>query len=166
MTPLEEPVDRRPLTSRGWKPMQRIANALIRWRLSPNAISCSSMVFAAGAGAAFYGTTIVPDGARWLWLVAAVCVQLRLLANLFDGMVSLSTLFRPPMFALIRPLPNGRFWGSRLGDSDMPSVHRSSPVERPMTVGEDATDRPPYLKLPWGSASQIELLHRQAGRLA
>ena len=86
--------------------MQRIANALIRWRVSPNAISCSSMVFAAGAGAAFYGTTIVPDGARWLWLVAAVCVQLRLLANLFDGMVAVGSGAESPLGEIYNEVPD------------------------------------------------------------
>ncbi len=82
---------RRPLASRSWKIMGKVADALIRAKISPNAISVSSMVFAALAGSAFYATAVFPDSARWLWLLAAAGIQLRLLANLFDGMVAVGS---------------------------------------------------------------------------
>lgn len=54
----------------------------MRWKVSPNAISVASIVFAAiGAG-------LVLDGDAWALAVAALCIQLRLLCNLLDGMVA------------------------------------------------------------------------------
>jgi phosphatidylglycerophosphate synthase len=52
----------------------------------PNAISLSSIIFAAAAGACLAGTTAY--GSTPLFLLAAVFVQLRLLANMLDGMVA------------------------------------------------------------------------------
>ncbi|MEM8852519.1 MAG: CDP-alcohol phosphatidyltransferase family protein [Pseudomonadota bacterium] len=77
--------NRRPIPSRssGWA--QTIARVLAGWGVSANAISVSSVVFACAAGAAFLAA---PFTSLWLYLVAAVCCPLRLLANLFDGMVA------------------------------------------------------------------------------
>jgi phosphatidylglycerophosphate synthase len=68
---------------------QRLAAWLAARRVRPNAISMSSIVFAAAAGACLIGTTAwssVP-----LFVLAAVFVQLRLLANMLDGMVALGS---------------------------------------------------------------------------
>jgi phosphatidylglycerophosphate synthase len=82
--------NRRPISQRetGW------AKAITRWLartgVSPNTISFSSMVFAGLAGACFYASGITPsDGDRVMLLIgAALFCQLRLLANMFDGMVA------------------------------------------------------------------------------
>ncbi len=47
------------------------------------------MVFGLAAGVLFTMTEMLPDHARWWWLLGAVCVQLRLLGNMFDGMVAI-----------------------------------------------------------------------------
>ncbi len=81
---------RRPISQRdtGW------AKAMTRWLakagVTPNQISYSSMVFAAGAGACFYFWALAEnDLQRALWLFgAALGCQLRLLANMLDGMVA------------------------------------------------------------------------------
>jgi phosphatidylglycerophosphate synthase len=80
---------RRPLKSRdtGWA--KALAGLLLRWRVSPNAISIASVFFAAGAGAALYfSAQSSPAGRALLLALAAAGIQLRLLCNLMDGMVA------------------------------------------------------------------------------
>lgn len=73
---------RRPVASRHHPLIQRIASALVRARVTPNAISLASMA-AAGAGAA-----ALVWGPPWAAWPCALGIQLRLLCNLFDGMVA------------------------------------------------------------------------------
>ncbi|MCP4562661.1 MAG: CDP-alcohol phosphatidyltransferase family protein [Bosea sp.] len=82
--------DRRPLSSRdtGW------ARAIARWLsatgITPNQISMASMAMAACAGIAFwFAGTAAPGPRIGLLLAAALFCQLRLLCNLFDGMVAI-----------------------------------------------------------------------------
>jgi phosphatidylglycerophosphate synthase len=76
--------NRRPLSSRSSTWAVFIANALVRAGVSPNTISVASIFFAAlGAYCLVCFQTV--GG----FLGAAVCVQLRLLCNLFDGMVAI-----------------------------------------------------------------------------
>ena len=75
--------DRRPLASRDTAWARRIASALARSSITPNQISTVSIAFAALGAWALVDT-------RPLALVgAAICVQLRLLCNLVDGMVAI-----------------------------------------------------------------------------
>lgn len=82
--------DRRPLSSRntGW------ARAAARWLTSagitPNQISISSIAMGALAGLLFWAAGSADGGLRIiLLLAAALFCQLRLLCNLFDGMVAI-----------------------------------------------------------------------------
>lgn len=86
---MSAPENRRPLKSRdtGWA--RALAAVLAQRGLSPDAVSAFSMVFAAiGCG------LFVISGGEGGWtrslllLAAGACVQLRLLANLLDGMVA------------------------------------------------------------------------------
>jgi phosphatidylglycerophosphate synthase len=80
MTPPEES-DRRPITVRGAGWAQSLARSLAGMGITPNQISVLSIVFAAfGAGFLYLGD--------WHLLSAALCIQGRLLCNLFDGMVA------------------------------------------------------------------------------
>jgi phosphatidylglycerophosphate synthase len=82
--------DRRPLSSRdtGWA--RAIARRLSDSGITPNQISMASMAMAAVAGAAFWLAGGAASGPRIaLLLAAAVFCQLRLLCNLFDGMVAI-----------------------------------------------------------------------------
>jgi len=82
-------MDRRPLKTRerGWA--KALASILVRSRIKPNAISIVSIVFAAGAGAAFIGSRDAEGATRVAWLITgAACIQLRLLCNMLDGMVA------------------------------------------------------------------------------
>lgn len=75
--------DRRPLKSRGTGWARTLAAALARSAITPNQISLASIVFAAvGAAVLLWWLTSVG------LLLCALCVQLRLLCNLLDGMVA------------------------------------------------------------------------------
>ncbi|MEA2162528.1 MAG: hypothetical protein QOK37_655 [Thermoanaerobaculia bacterium] len=83
-------MDRRPLKSRdrGWA--KALASLLVRWRVRPNVISVFSVVFAVGSGAAFIASRNAEGLTRVALLIAAAAgIQLRLLCNLFDGMVAI-----------------------------------------------------------------------------
>jgi phosphatidylglycerophosphate synthase len=80
---------RRPLKSRDTAWARTLAQGLARWRVSPNAISLGSLVFAAAGAAAMLGAPATGGwGRALLFVLAAGCIQLRLLCNLLDGMVA------------------------------------------------------------------------------
>ncbi len=84
-----EPTGRRPLKTREWPFFKNLAAALARGGATPNGISAASIVFGCCAGAAFAATAYVDGWAlRMCWFGAAVSIQLRLIANLLDGMVA------------------------------------------------------------------------------
>lgn len=81
--------DRRPIAARELGLSRRAAAALSRAGVSPNTISILGMVAGIAAGAALFATSRVPP--PWepaAWIAAALLVQLRLLANMLDGMVA------------------------------------------------------------------------------
>jgi len=82
--------NRRPISQRSHAWAQWLARALVRSGASPNFISGASMVFAALAGLCFYAIALASGaGDRvLLCLGAALFCQLRLLANMMDGMVA------------------------------------------------------------------------------
>ncbi|MBE7497736.1 MAG: CDP-alcohol phosphatidyltransferase family protein [Verrucomicrobiaceae bacterium] len=88
--PEEHLTSRRVLKSRDTSWARALARLCLRAGLRPNGISILSMVFAGGAMACFMvaGDQTTPAGTVGAWLGAAACVQLRLLANLLDGMVA------------------------------------------------------------------------------
>ena len=85
----DAPENRRPLKTRsaGWA--GAMASALGRVGISPDTISFCSVAFAVlgAAGLAMAGESEGPARIGW-FLLAAVCIQLRLLANMLDGMVA------------------------------------------------------------------------------
>ena len=86
---MSDAANRRPLKSRqtGWA--RRLAAQLARAGASPDMISAASMLFALAGAALFVAQAWAEDAARAAGLVlAGVCVQLRLLCNLLDGMVA------------------------------------------------------------------------------
>ena len=84
-----DPTARRPLKSRDRPFFKHLAAALARAGVSPNAISFSSMVFGAAAGLMLAATSCTMGGVqRFAWLASAIFIQLRLIANLLDGMVA------------------------------------------------------------------------------
>jgi phosphatidylglycerophosphate synthase len=93
--------NRRPLTSRSSSWAIFLANALIRARASPNAISVVSVVFAS-LGAYFLVCVPTVGGL----LATAACVQLRLLCNLLDGMVAIEGKRQSATGALYNEIPD------------------------------------------------------------
>ena len=77
---------RRPIAARGLAWPRRCAAWLSRRSVTPNQISWMSVLFAALAA-----WLLVQAGwgaGCWSWLLAALAIQMRLLCNLFDGMVA------------------------------------------------------------------------------
>jgi phosphatidylglycerophosphate synthase len=81
--------DRRPIAARRWRISQAAAAWLVRRRVGANAISVAGMVAGLLAGLALWSTAQAPAAAVALWLVAALLVQVRLVANMLDGMVAI-----------------------------------------------------------------------------
>lgn len=77
-------LERRPIAARssGWA--RFLAARLAASSVTPNQISVVSIAFGALGGLA-----MLAGGAWWSWLLAALCVQLRLVCNLLDGMVAI-----------------------------------------------------------------------------
>lgn len=94
--------NRRPIAARntGWA--NAITRSLIAMKLTPNAISVWSMVFSVVGAAAI----LLSQGAAWAWLVFALCIQLRLLCNLFDGMVAVDSGQASAVGALYNEVPD------------------------------------------------------------
>lgn len=97
---------RRPIAARNLAVTGAIAAWLIRRRTSPDAISAAGMLAALVAGLAFAATVHVEAGAGALWVAGAVLVQLRLLANLFDGMVAVGRGIASPLGELWNEVPD------------------------------------------------------------
>jgi phosphatidylglycerophosphate synthase len=84
--------DRRPIAARNMPIFQRIADRMARVGVSANAISVAGAVCGIAAGAAFAATYFTSGlTLRLLWLLGALMVQLRLQANLLDGMVAIAS---------------------------------------------------------------------------
>lgn len=81
--------DRRPIATRNRKWAQAATVWLASRNVSPNTISIAGMCACMVAGVALAATSICDY--RILWLVAAVGAQLRLTANMLDGMVALAS---------------------------------------------------------------------------
>lgn len=93
---------RRPLASRQTALAQRTARWLSRTSLTPNRISQGSILFAALACVAFWASAHTGPGLTIAFLLlAALCCQMRLLCNLFDGMVAVEGG---------KSEPDGPFW--------------------------------------------------------
>jgi phosphatidylglycerophosphate synthase len=96
------PDSRRPLASRSSGPAQKAVALLLRTSITPNQISLASIaVSAIGAGALL----LAPQRPS-LFLLAALCVQLRLLCNLLDGMVAVEGGRGTPVGGLYNEIPD------------------------------------------------------------
>src|SRR6185436_11680096 len=98
---------RRPLTSRNTRWAAAIANFLAQRGVRPNAISVAIVIFAMGAGLLLYFAGVgTPAPIPWLFVGAAVLIQLRLLCNLFDGMVAIEGGFKTKSGEIFNELPD------------------------------------------------------------
>lgn len=83
----------------------RIAGWLVRRRASPDAISAAGMGCGLLAGGCF-AATAAPDAGPAPWLLGAALVQLRLAANLLDGMVAIGRGVASPLGELWNEVPD------------------------------------------------------------
>ncbi len=84
---MDEPshlASRRPLKSRGTGWARAFTRLLLRTPITPNQISTFGMLVSALGAWAFIASAMQP----WLLLAGAACIQIRLLCNLFDGLVA------------------------------------------------------------------------------
>lgn len=88
---LPDDAHRRPIGARdtGWA--RRLSSFLVERGVSPNWISVGGMAAGVTAGVALYFTHYETDARPWLWLAAPALILLRLLANMFDGMVAVES---------------------------------------------------------------------------
>jgi len=82
-------IDRRPIATRNRKWAQDATAWLASRNVSPNAISIAGMFACIVAGIALALTSV--SNYRILWLIAAIGAQLRLTANMLDGMVAIAS---------------------------------------------------------------------------
>ena len=87
--PATQAIDRRPIATRNRKWAQAATAWLAARHVSPNAISIAGMCACIVGGIAL-GMTSIADY-RILWLICALGAQLRLTANMLDGMVALAS---------------------------------------------------------------------------
>ncbi len=100
--------DRRPIAARRLPVFAAMAAALARARFSPNLISILGMFAAALAGVllALSGAGVAGVTQRLVLAVAAALIQLRLLANMLDGMVAVEGNMRSPTGDLYNEAPD------------------------------------------------------------
>ena len=102
-----QPLDRRPIASRKIGLFQRLAAWMSEKDILPNAISVSSMIFGAAAGGALAATSLTDSWTtRAMWIVAGAMIQLRLIANMLDGMVAISSGTASPVGELYNEAPD------------------------------------------------------------
>ena len=98
---------RRPIKARDSKWAAQVASFLARCGIKPNVISVFSAIFAGLGGLALALSQRVPAwGGAALFVAAAICIQLRLLCNLFDGMVAIEGGFKTKSGEVYNELPD------------------------------------------------------------
>jgi phosphatidylglycerophosphate synthase len=102
-----KPRPRRPLRTRGRASSASLARWLRRRHVEPNQISLASIAIAAGAAACFAALPHAGNSAQLgLLAAAAALVQLRLLANLMDGMLAIEAGRQTPTGPLFNEIPD------------------------------------------------------------
>lgn len=103
------PLDRRPIKARSTRWAAAITNRLAAKGLTPNAISVAGMIIAIVGGGFLACTHLGASGGgieRLFWLLGIACAQVRLLCNLFDGMVAVQTGSASPVGELYNEVPD------------------------------------------------------------
>jgi phosphatidylglycerophosphate synthase len=98
---------RRVLATRntGWA--RALTRRLAAGGVRPNAVSVAGIGFALVSGTAFYGSPWASHEGRGLvLLVAAACIQLRLLCNLLDGMLAVEAGLKSRTGEIFNELPD------------------------------------------------------------
>ncbi|HYE45427.1 MAG TPA: CDP-alcohol phosphatidyltransferase family protein [Caulobacter sp.] len=99
--------NRRPLKTRSAAWAAGLAAALGRARVRPNHISALSVAFAAVGASMFLMASTAEGGGRSVcFVLAGVCIQLRLLCNMLDGMVAVEHGMGSPTGPIWNELPD------------------------------------------------------------
>jgi phosphatidylglycerophosphate synthase len=101
-----QPTERRPIASRDSRWAAVFAAWLADHGVSPNGISIAGMLAAIGAGVCLAATSQAGWHVRICWLAAGALAQVRLLANLFDGMVAIRRQVASPVGELYNEVPD------------------------------------------------------------
>ena len=100
-------LERRPIATREARFSEVLTRWLVALRISPNAISVFGMIAGVVGGVSLAATAWTDDWSmRALWLVGAICIQLRLLCNMLDGMVAVATGTTSPVGHLYNEVPD------------------------------------------------------------
>lgn len=100
-------MDRRPVKAREARWASQLARGLARADFRPNAISLLSFLFALLSGAGLLlGSRFPLPWPIVLFLLASLFIELRLIANLMDGMVAIEGGFQTPAGAVYNELPD------------------------------------------------------------
>lgn len=103
---MTEAAERRPIAARQWRSSQAAARWLAQRGVSANAISLAGMACGIAAGLLLALTSASPRGAWLLWLLAALLIQLRLAANMLDGMVAIASATASRLGELYNEVPD------------------------------------------------------------
>jgi phosphatidylglycerophosphate synthase len=86
---MEHDVARRPLKSRSANWPRQIAFALVRKGFTPNQVSVASLIFSlVGGSCLIFGSSQSHPVTSLLFIATAICIQLRLVCNLLDGLMA------------------------------------------------------------------------------
>lgn len=99
-------MSRRPINARDTKWAAYVAAFLAKRGIKPNQISLLSILFAGLAGGCLLWSPHVLKFKTVLFLLSALCIQCRLLCNLFDGMVAIEGGFKTKSGAVFNDLPD------------------------------------------------------------
>ncbi|MCM8538803.1 MAG: CDP-alcohol phosphatidyltransferase family protein [Lentisphaeraceae bacterium] len=104
---MSEELNRRELKTRQSSLAQNTAKWLSSKNITPNQISIFSIFFAGAGAASLYYFQYASNQLIWILpLVTAVCIQCRLLCNLFDGMVAVEGGKGTPAGELFNDIPD------------------------------------------------------------
>ena len=97
--------NRRPIKMRSAHWAQALASTFAKLGISPNQVSLFSVVCAL-VGSGLFLTEAFGSGSPWLLVGAAVCIQLRLLANMLDGLIAVEGGHQTKMGELYNEIPD------------------------------------------------------------
>jgi phosphatidylglycerophosphate synthase len=97
--------NRRPIRMRSAPWARELAGGLAKLGVSPNQVSLFSVACAL-VGAGLFLTEALSQGAAWLLIGAAACIQLRLLANMLDGLIAVEGGHQTKVGELYNEIPD------------------------------------------------------------
>ncbi len=100
------PENRRPIKARQQVWVHKLAHALVGVGMSPNQMSAVSIVAAVPGAVAYGGAATLPPARAACLIAAAVFIQLRLLANLLDGVMAVEEGRKTPTGVLYNEFPD------------------------------------------------------------